>query len=63
MRSRRSPPRASLGAALAGSGPAVCVCGDGGFLFACGELATVAQCEVPLTVVLVDDGGHRGGPV
>jgi acetolactate synthase-1/2/3 large subunit len=37
---------------------AVCVCGDGGFLFACGELATVAEAEVPLTVVLVDDGGY-----
>jgi len=47
---------ASLGAALAG--PAVCVCGDGGFLFACGELATVAEAQVPLTVVLVDDGGY-----
>jgi acetolactate synthase-1/2/3 large subunit len=47
---------ASLGAALAA--PAVCVCGDGGFLFACGELATVAEAEVPLTVVLVDDGGY-----
>jgi thiamine pyrophosphate-dependent acetolactate synthase large subunit-like protein len=49
---------ASLGAALADVGPAVCVCGDGGFLFACGELATVAETQVPLTVVLVDDGGY-----
>ena len=49
---------ASIGAALAGTGPAVCVCGDGGFLFACGELATVAQADLPLTVVLVDDGGY-----
>ena len=49
---------ASLGAALADAGPAVCVCGDGGFLFACGELATVAEAELPLTVVLVDDGGY-----
>ncbi|MGZ4192592.1 MAG: thiamine pyrophosphate-binding protein [Solirubrobacteraceae bacterium] len=49
---------ASVGAALAGVGPAVCVCGDGGFLFACGELATVAETEVPLTVVLFDDGGY-----
>jgi thiamine pyrophosphate-dependent acetolactate synthase large subunit-like protein len=32
---------ASLGAALAGAGPTVCVCGDGGFMYACGELATV----------------------
>ncbi len=49
---------ASLGAALADCGPAVCVTGDGGFLFACGELATVAQERVPLTIVLVDDGGY-----
>jgi len=49
---------ASMGAALAQRGPAVCVCGDGGFLFACGELATVAEAELPLTVVLVDDGGY-----
>jgi acetolactate synthase-1/2/3 large subunit len=49
---------ASLGAALAGAGPTVCVCGDGGFLFACGELATVAEHQLPLTVVLVDDGGY-----
>jgi acetolactate synthase-1/2/3 large subunit len=49
---------ASLGAALAGAGPTVCVCGDGGFLFACGELATVAEAEIPVTIVLVDDGGY-----
>ena len=49
---------ASLGAALADAGPAVCVCGDGGFLFACGELATVAEAEIPVTIVLVDDGGY-----
>jgi thiamine pyrophosphate-dependent acetolactate synthase large subunit-like protein len=49
---------ASLGAALADQGPVVCVCGDGGFLFACGELATVAQERIPVTIVLVDDGGY-----
>ena len=49
---------ASLGAALAGAGPAVCVCGDGGFMYACGELATVVQERIPLTLVLVDDGGY-----
>jgi thiamine pyrophosphate-dependent acetolactate synthase large subunit-like protein len=49
---------ASLGSALAGAGPAVCVSGDGGFLFACGELATIAQEEIPLVLVLVDDGGY-----
>jgi thiamine pyrophosphate-dependent acetolactate synthase large subunit-like protein len=49
---------ASLGAALAGVGPAVCVTGDGGFLYACGELATAMEHEVPVTIVLVDDGGY-----
>jgi len=48
----------SLGAALAGGGPVVSVSGDGGFLFACGELATVAQERLPMTTVIVDDGGY-----
>jgi thiamine pyrophosphate-dependent acetolactate synthase large subunit-like protein len=49
---------AALGAALAGAGPVVSVSGDGGFLYACGELATVVQEELPLTAVVVDDGGY-----
>ena len=49
---------AGLGAALAGTGPAVSISGDGGFLFACGELATLAQEKIPLTAVIVDDGGY-----
>jgi thiamine pyrophosphate-dependent acetolactate synthase large subunit-like protein len=49
---------AALGAALAGTGPVVAVAGDGGFLFACGELATMAQERIPLTAVVVDDGGY-----
>ena len=49
---------AALGAALAGAGPVVSVSGDGGFLFACGELATAAQERLPLTAVIVDDGGY-----
>ncbi len=48
----------SLGAALADAGPAVCVTGDGGFLYACGELATAVQARIPVTIVLVDDGGY-----
>jgi thiamine pyrophosphate-dependent acetolactate synthase large subunit-like protein len=47
---------AALGAAAAG--PTVAVCGDGGFLFACGELATARQEGLPLTTVVVDDGGY-----
>jgi thiamine pyrophosphate-dependent acetolactate synthase large subunit-like protein len=49
---------ASLGAACAGAGPVISVSGDGGFLFACGELATAAQERLPLTTVIVDDGGY-----
>jgi acetolactate synthase-1/2/3 large subunit len=49
---------AAIGAALAGTGPVVSVSGDGGFLFACGELATLAQERPPLTAVIVDDGGY-----
>ena len=47
-----------IGAALAGAGPVVSVSGDGGFLYACGELATLAQERIPLTAVIVDDGGY-----
>jgi thiamine pyrophosphate-dependent acetolactate synthase large subunit-like protein len=49
---------ASLGACLAKAGPTVCVTGDGGFLFGCGELATVVDAQIPVTIVLVDDGGY-----
>jgi thiamine pyrophosphate-dependent acetolactate synthase large subunit-like protein len=49
---------ASLGAALAGAGPVVSISGDGGFLYACGELATVVQEQLPVTTVIVDDGGY-----
>ena len=48
----------ALGAGLAGAGPVVSVSGDGGFLFACGELATIAQERIPVTAVIVDDGGY-----
>jgi acetolactate synthase-1/2/3 large subunit len=48
----------ALGAALAGSGPTVSFSGDGGFLYAVGELATMAQEQIPLTAVIVDDGGY-----
>lgn len=36
----------------------IAVVGDGGFLFACGDLATLKQEGLPLTIVLVDDGGY-----
>jgi thiamine pyrophosphate-dependent acetolactate synthase large subunit-like protein len=52
---------AAIGAAAALQGerrPVVSVSGDGGMLFAIGELATVAQEQLPLTAVVVDDGGY-----
>lgn len=56
---------AAVGAAIASttdgvgmSSPVVSVSGDGGFLFATGELATVAQERPPLVSVIVDDGGY-----
>jgi acetolactate synthase-1/2/3 large subunit len=48
---------AAIGAAAAGI-PSIAIVGDGGMLFAIGELATVAQERLPLTVVVVDDGGY-----
>ena len=48
----------ALGVSLSGAGPVVSVSGDGGFLFACGELATMAQERLPFTAVIVDDGGY-----
>jgi thiamine pyrophosphate-dependent acetolactate synthase large subunit-like protein len=49
---------AALGAALGAAGPVVSLSGDGGFLYAPGELATMAQERIPLTAVIVDDGGY-----
>lgn len=48
---------ASIGAAAHG-GPVLAVCGDGGFMFAVGELATIVQEDLPVTVLIVDDGGY-----
>jgi thiamine pyrophosphate-dependent acetolactate synthase large subunit-like protein len=49
---------ASIGAAAARRGPVVSLNGDGGMLFAIGELALVVEEALPLTVVVVDDGGY-----
>ncbi len=55
----------TLGYALpAAIGPAsvgiatLAVCGDGGPMFALGELATIAQHHLPITLLVVDDGGY-----
>jgi len=49
---------ASLGAGAAAAGRAICISGDGGFLYGCGDLATLAQEQLPVTVIVVDDGGY-----
>jgi acetolactate synthase-1/2/3 large subunit len=48
---------AAVGAAHAGR-PVLAVCGDGGFAFAVGELATLVQERLAVTVLVVDDAGY-----
>ncbi|MGI8537658.1 MAG: thiamine pyrophosphate-binding protein [Mycobacteriales bacterium] len=50
---------AALGSCLSGR-PTVALVGTGGFLSACGDLATAAQEHLPVTVVVVDDGTETG---
>ena len=38
--------------------PTVAVCGDGGPMFALGELAALVQERLPVTLLIVDDGGY-----
>jgi thiamine pyrophosphate-dependent acetolactate synthase large subunit-like protein len=50
---------AAVGAAAgAGGRPVVACCGDGGALFAIGELAAIAQEGLGVMVVVVDDGAY-----
>jgi thiamine pyrophosphate-dependent acetolactate synthase large subunit-like protein len=48
---------AAMGPAAVGI-PTLAVCGDGGPMFALGELATMAQENLPMTLLIVDDGGY-----
>jgi acetolactate synthase-1/2/3 large subunit len=48
---------AAIGAAAAGR-PVIAVCGDGGLMMGVGELATLVQEQLPVTVLVVDDGGY-----
>lgn len=48
---------AAIGPASVGI-PSLAVCGDGGPMFALGELATYAQESLPVTLLVVDDGGY-----
>lgn len=50
---------ASIGAAVAGNGRRViAILGDAGAMYATGDLATIADHQLPITVVVVDDGGY-----
>lgn len=49
---------ASVGVGALRDRPALAVCGDGGFMFAVGELAVLSQERLPVTVLVVDDGGY-----
>ncbi len=49
---------ASVGAAALREGPVLALCGDGGFMYAVGELAVLRQENLPVTVLVVDDGGY-----
>lgn len=48
----------SVGAACAGAGPVLAVCGDGGAAMGLGELATLTQEGLAVTLLVVDDGGY-----
>lgn len=48
----------AIGAATAGWVSPIVVCGDGGALFGIAELATLAQEELPVTVLIVDDEAY-----
>jgi thiamine pyrophosphate-dependent acetolactate synthase large subunit-like protein len=49
---------ASIGTSAAKTGPTVVIVGDGGFMYATGELATLAQQKAAVTIVVVDDHAY-----
>lgn len=50
---------AAIGGAVAARGTrTVCIAGDAGASYALGELATIAQEQLPITIIVVDDGGY-----
>jgi acetolactate synthase-1/2/3 large subunit len=48
----------SIGAAVAGDGPVVSISGDGGFQLNIQELQTVARNQLPVKMVVLDNGCH-----
>jgi thiamine pyrophosphate-dependent acetolactate synthase large subunit-like protein len=50
---------AAVGAGVVGEErPVLAICGDGGLMYAVGELAVLRQQHLPVTVLVVDDGGY-----
>ena len=39
--------------------PVVALCGDGGFMFGCGELATIAHYKLAIPIVIFNNGGYK----
>lgn len=39
--------------------PVVALCGDGGFLFGCGEMATIAHYKLTIPIVIFNNGGYK----
>lgn len=51
---------AAIGAKIAcPERPVVAFCGDGGFLFGCGEMATIAHYGLNIPVVIFNNGGYK----
>jgi acetolactate synthase-1/2/3 large subunit len=39
--------------------PVVCLVGDGGFMYACQELATAVQFNIPVIMLVINDGSYK----
>lgn len=51
---------AAIGAKIAcPDRPVAALCGDGGFMFGCGEMATIAHYKLAMPVVIFDNGGFK----
>lgn len=51
---------AAIGAKLAfPERPVIALCGDGGFVFGCGEMATIAHYKLPIPVVIFNNHGFK----
>jgi acetolactate synthase-1/2/3 large subunit len=53
-------PCTALGAKLGQpDAPVVCLVGDGGFMYACQELATAMQFNIPVVMLVLNDGSYK----